>query len=166
MNRNRIRIILTAVLLITLIAGVLLFAFAKSPERYCKRCLYSNVSDFDSLVHYVRQYDLSGEVEVGDSDIPQEIEQILERLNDQYQQDSDYPVFTSIVARHDDNGNIYISVQAEKHRNKGGDGQNSPDIRCCCLVYVDPDYSESVMEMSVDPFYDNWRVWSSDIWSG
>ena len=66
----------------------------------------------------------------------------------------------------DDDGNIYISVQAEKHRNKGGDGQNSPDIRCCCLVYVDPDYSESVMEMSVDPFYDNWRVWSSDIWSG
>ena len=164
--KNKSKIILIAALIIAVIGGVLLTVYLKSPEQYCKRCLYSNSSDFDSLVDYVRQYDITGEVEVGDGDIPPEIEAILVRLNDQYQADSDYPVFTALTAQHDDNGNIYISVQAEKHRNSSGDGLDSSDIRCCSLVYVDPDYSGSVMEMNTRPFYDNWRVWSTDMWSG
>ncbi len=57
-------------------------------------------------------------------------------------------------------------VQAKKQKIKTGDGINTPDIRCYSLVYVDPNYAGSIKEMSERPFYDNWRIWSEDMWSG
>lgn len=166
MKRNRIWIIVTAACVITALVITVFVLVAGLPENHCKRILYSNASDFESLVDYVRQYGITGKTGIGDDDIPQEIEEILIRLNEKYQPDSDYPVFTMIDVKQDGDGDIYISVQAEKHKLKNGDGHDSPDIRCCQLVYVDPDYSDSFMEKNARPFYGNWRIWSSDMWSG
>ncbi|MBR3247996.1 MAG: hypothetical protein IKG03_06335 [Clostridiales bacterium] len=166
MRRSKIRYILTASFLITALVILLLVFVAKFPEFYCKRCLNSNISDFDNLVSYVRQYELTGKISVEDGDIPLEVEEILVRLNNKYQSDSDYPVFTGLSAKNDGNGNIYMSVQVRKDKIPSGDGYDSPDIRCYELVYVDPDYGDSIKEISARPFNGNWRIWSSDMWSG
>lgn len=87
-------------------------------------------------------------------------------MNKKYQVDSNYPVFTAINVRSDGKGNTYIYIQAKKQRIITGDGINKPDIRCYSLVYIDPNYAGSIKEMSKRPFYDNWRIWSEDMWSG
>ena len=77
-----------------------------------------------------------------------------------------HPVFTAIEVYSDNNGNLAISIQAKKEIIKGGNGKETPDVRCYCLVYVEPNYVGSIHAKDKAPFYDNWRTWSSDTYSG
>lgn len=167
-NENR-RIIFGAVavgiIMLFLIVAVILMKYML-PYRYCEECVYANKQDFDDLVRYVRENNLTGNISNDDNSIPQEIRDILESLNDQYQGDSDYPVFTEIRIRRDDNDNLYISLQAKKERLRNRDGKDLPDIRCYSLVYIDPGFGGGVPELERKTFYGNWRTWSSDLWSG
>ena len=166
MKKSRICALLITVSVIISLAILIIIFVVNSAEYYCKKCLNSNATDFDNLVTYVKQNEITGKMSIGDGIIPKEIEEILERLNGKYQMDSHYPVFTTINVRSDGNGNTYIYIQAKKQRIITGDGINKPDIRCYSLVYIDPNYAGSIKEMSERPFYDNWRIWSEDMWSG
>ena len=134
--------------------------------RYCENCLQSNIEYFDALPTYIRNYSLSGTVKISDENTPNEINEILDSLNKQYQKDSDYPVFTAIEVYSDNNGNLAISIQAKKEIIKGGNGKETPDVRCYSLVYVESNYVGSIHAKDKAPFYDNWRTWSSDTYSG
>ena len=68
----------------------------RAPYRYCENCLQSNIEYFDALPTYIRNYCLSGTVKISDENTPKEINEILDSFNNQYQKDSDYPVFTAI----------------------------------------------------------------------
>ena len=166
MNKRRIRALQITVSVISALVILTIILVINSAEYYCKRCLNTNSTDFDNLVTYVKQNGITGKMSIGDDIIPKEIEEILERLNRKYQVDCNYPVFTAINVRSDGKGNTYIYIQAKKQKIKTGDGINTPDIRCYSLVYVDPNYAGSIKEMSERPFYDNWRIWSEDMWSG
>ncbi len=166
MKKRRIRALQITVSVISALVILTIILVVNSAEYYCKRCLNSNSTDFDNLVTYVKQNGITGKMSIGDDIIPKEIEEILERLNKKYQVDSNYPVFTAINVRSDGKGNTYIYIQAKKQRIITGDGINKPDIRCYSLVYIDPNYAGSIKEMSKRPFYDNWRIWSEDMWSG
>ena len=137
----------------------------RTPYRYCKKCLQSNREYFDAIPTYIRKYSLNGDVSLRDENTPKEIREILNNLNKQYQKDSDYPVFTAIQIYNDKNGNLAILIQAKKDRLKNGNGIEIPDIRCYSLVYVEPNCTGSIYTKK-SPFYDNWRTWSSDTYSG
>ena len=167
-NENRKRIlgaVAVGIIMVFLIAAVILMKYML-PYRYCEECVYANTENFDDLVRDVRENNLTGNISSDDNSMPQEIRDILESLNKQYQGDSDYPVFTTIRIRRDDNDNLYISLQAKKERLRNRDGKDLPDIRCYSLVYVDPGFGGNIPELDRKAFYGNWRTWSSDIWSG
>ena len=164
-SKNRV-LLLVPCILVLICALVVSILVIKSPKFYCKRCLYSNKSDFENVVKYVKQYGITEDMKLDDSDIPQEIKEILERLNQKYQKDSDYPIFKTLDVRADADENVYISLQVEKHKIKNADGYDTPDIRCYYLIYVDPDYAGNNMIKTERPFYGNWRIWSQDLWSG
>lgn len=169
-NRNENRriifgVVAVGIILVFLIAAVILMKQVM-PYRYCEKCVYANKQDFDDLVKYVRESNLTGNISNDDNSLPREIRDILESLNRQYQGDSDFPVFTAIRIRRDDNDNLYISLQAKKERLRNRDGKELPDIRCYSLVYVDPGFGGNIPELDRKAFYGNWRTWSSDIWSG
>ena len=138
----------------------------RRPYRYCENCLHSNKEYFDELPSYIREDGISGTFYLNDENTPKEINEILESLNKQYQKDSDYPVFTAIEINNDDNGALAISLQAKKTGIKKRDAAEMPDIRCYYLVYIEPDHNGSIPAKNITPFYDNWRTWSQDIYSG
>lgn len=100
------------------------------------------------------------------SDSYNEVEVILNGLRERYQQDSDYPVFSSVKAQYDDNGAMVLTVQTKKEKLKNGDGINKPDIRVFYLVYIDENYDGASPKGERKPFCGNWYTWSADIYSG
>ena len=136
------------------------------PIGCCRRCLYSNEDDFKLLVECVRESEFTGDIRLGENGNPAQIEEILERLNKRYQRDEDLPVFNFVRIDRDGDNDIYISITARSERRRGGDGMTSPDITRYDLVYIDPGYEGHSFEKSCEPFYDNWRVWFTDSWSG
>lgn len=91
----------------------------------------------------------------------------LSQLRDEYQQDSEYKVFSFIRAFFDESGNmlLYLVVKSEK---------NTEDkIRNYYLVYIDDEYNGHGSELAIDspklstkPFCKNWYYWSKDIQLG
>ncbi len=94
------------------------------------------------------------------------VKSILSRLREQYQKDSDYPVFLSVSVKYDETGNMLLSMQTKKEKLKNGDGIDNPDIRVYYLVYIDENYNGVSPIKEKEPFYDNWYTWSSDTYSG
>lgn len=165
--KRKQRLVIGIILMIAIISIPIIIHFInRTPYRYCENCLQSNIEYFDALPTYIRNYSLSGTVKISDENTPKEIKEILRSLNKQYQKDSDYPVFTAIEVYSDNNGNLAISIQAKKEIIKGGNGIDTPDVRCYSLVYVEPNYVGSIHAKEKASFYDNWRTWSSDTYSG
>ena len=164
--KRKHRFVIAAILMIVIISIPVMIQFLyHTPYRYCENCLQSNKEYFDALPTYIRNNGLNGIVYLNDENTPKEIRDILDSLNKQYQKDSDFPVFTAIKIYNDKNGNLSISIQAKKDKLKNGNGIETPDIRCYSLVYVEPNYTGSIHAKDKAPFYDNWRTWSSDIYS-
>ena len=175
-KRITIAIIIIVPLLIIISSALFLTAYYYAPYRYVENCFYSNKEDLEMLVGYFKELQGDGIVseKADENDLPEALQKkakaILESLQKQYQKDSDYPVFTSVNADYDENGNVLLYLQAKKEKLKKGDGIDSPDIRCYYLVYIDESYSGS-SELHIDkkqknPFCDNWYSWSSDTYSG
>ena len=166
-NKRKHTAIITAIVMLVIAAiSAAVYILHRAPYRYCENCLLSNKEYFDALPDIIKKYGLNGKVSMKDKDTPDEILEILDSLNKQYQKDSDYPVFTALEISSDPNGSIAVSIQARKEYLKNGDGKESPDIRCCCLVYIEPEYSGDIHAKEKAPFYGSWRTWSFDAYSG
>ncbi len=89
----------------------------------------------------------------------------LNQLKEQYQVDSDYPVFSSVNAYYDNSGNMLLYIQVKKKSTKNI--KDEQKVICYYLVYVDEEYSGNDSLLGIDkfgvtcePFMDNWCVWS------
>lgn len=183
----------TVLILLLSVAALILFLIISSfaPYKYTKDCFYSNKEDFEQLSVHFRDLYSEGVTKVkfdentdyfsfdykdgnynsinaafDKYDSFDKVKSILSNLREQYQKDSDYPVFSSISVKYDDYGNMLLSMQAKKERLKNGDGIDSPDIRVYYLVYIDENYNDNSPIKEKEPFYDNWYTWSSDTYSG
>lgn len=179
-----IRNITAAVLLLSAAALILFFRISyRAPYKYTEDCFYSNEQDFERLslcfsnlysdgmtyAEYKEDTDyFCADFKGGStfSDSYNDVEVILNGLRERYQQDSDYPVFSSVKAQYDDNGAMMLTVQAKKEKLKNGDGINKPDIRVIYLVYIDENYDGASPKGERKPFCGNWYTWSADVYSG
>ncbi len=164
------------------IAAVLMYLTVSflNPHIYTEKCFYSNREKLEQLPEYFRELQADGIEKVStDWDMPwdepesttyNEVKSILAGLQEQYQKDSDYPVFAAVCADYDENGNIQLYLQTRKKKLRNGNGMDSPDIRCYYLVYIDENYSGS-SKLQIDknyyePFCGNWYTWSTDTFLG
>lgn len=138
------------------------------PYQHIKGCLYSNKDDFEQIPVYLRNMYVEGDTYliVDEDSGCDEIKLILSRLRSQYQNGSEYPVFSSIEVHYDTDGDMLFYIQAKKRRLKNRDGIERPDIRCYELVYIDEDYDGNPPVKDTEPFCDNWYTWSFDTYSG
>lgn len=178
MKRKRITIAIIIILplLIIISSALFLTAYYYAPYRYVENCFYSNKQDFEMLAGYFKEPQGDGAIseKINENDLPEALQKeakaILGNLQEQYQKDSDYPVFTSVYADYDENGNVLLYLQVKKEKLKNKDGIDSPDIRCYYLVYIDENYNGSsglhIDKKQKNPFCDNWYSWSSDTYSG
>ena len=190
-RKKLIRNITAAILLLSAAALILFFRISYlAPYKYTEDCLYSNKEDFERLsLCFSNLYsdgmtyaeykedtdyfytDFKGDSAFSDntfnnSNSYNEVEDILDRLREQYQKGSDYPVFSSVKAQYDNNGEMMLTVQAKKEKLKNGDGVNSPDIRTFYLLYIDENYENDSPKGERKPFCGNWYTWSADVYSG
>lgn len=168
--------------------------------KFTKNCYYSNEEDMNKLCSGFKELysagmyraDLDGDT--GTLELSYYTEEreyysetidfsdtyctdILNNLSRQYRAHSEYPVFASIEAYYDDNGNMLLIMQAEKSalkKKKTGDPE-SPSIRCNYLIYIDSEYSGHGSPFIIDnpgverdpySFTDNWYTWSKDLYLG
>lgn len=165
--KEKYRFAVTVILIIVIISiPIILQILWYAPYRYCEKCLLSNKDYFEILPKYIKKYELNGDILLNNETTPKEVRNILDKLNKQYQKDSDYPVFTAIEVRCDKNDNIAVLLNAKKEKIENSDGIGTPDVRCYSLVYVEPNYTGEIFAKDEVPFYDNWRTWSSDTYSG
>lgn len=167
--KNRTRYIIAAIpVLIILATATLLAVKYYAGYHYIKSCLYSNEAELEQLADYVRDIYAEGEsfVMLDEESGHDEIMPILDALREKYQSDSEYPVFTAVEAYFDKDGDVLFLIQVKKHRLKNGDGINSPDIRCYCLVYVDEAYDGDQRFADGKPIWGSWHTWSFDTYSG
>ena len=89
----------------------------------------------------------------------------LNQLQEQYEVNSEYPVFSSVDAYYDNDGNMLLYMQVfKKDIEKKA---NEKEIVCYYLVYIDEGYRGNDSSIGIDkfgvtrnPFTDNWCVWS------
>lgn len=88
----------------------------------------------------------------------------LSKLREKYQKHCDYPVFSTIEACYDKEGNMLLYVQAYNEK------ISTEEKRGYYLVYVKEGYSGNSSFLGIDtlgrvtkePFVDNWYTWSMD----
>lgn len=168
-NKKTLRNII--VVISVLVAVVLCMAVSYFyPYKYVENCFYSNRDDFEKIPYYLESlYDEDKKhiiIKIGESSNYDEITAILVKLQKQYQNDSKYPVFSSVDVYYDDDGDVMFYIQAKKEKLKNRNGINSADIRCYYIVYVDENYDGKSPAKCRKSFCDNWYTWSSDIYSG
>lgn len=172
-------------------------ASENSHRKFTENCYYSNDEELNQICSSfkemysdgLRQAELKGDT--GELELSYRTEErglysetidfsdtyctdILNNLRQQYQPQSDYPVFSAIRAFYDDNGDMLLFVQAKKRAlKKKSNDMESPDIRCYYLVYIDEGYSGHGSSLGIDnfeitsvPFADNWHTWSKDLYLG
>ena len=91
------------ILIILIVAIPIIFILVKIvsltyPSHYVKNCLYSNKDELEQIPGYLRNIFVKGDTHIiidEDSNYD-EINMILSGLREQYQNDSDYPVFAHI----------------------------------------------------------------------
>lgn len=169
---KKIAIVLSLVILSLVLLLVISYY---APYKYTENCFYSNKENFERLPGLFKtlQIDDVSSVDIDENDLSNtaynEVKNILVSLQEQYRNDSEYAVFSSVNAEYDESGNIllYTIVKSKKIK---GNGMDSPDIRCYYLVYIDENYNEnSRLHIDKDykePFCGNWYTWSSDTYSG
>lgn len=89
----------------------------------------------------------------------------LNQLQEEYEENSEYPVFSSADAYYDNDGNMLLYMQVlKKDVEKKA---NEKEIVCYYLVYIDEEYHGNASSIGIDkfgvtrnPFTDNWCVWS------
>lgn len=89
----------------------------------------------------------------------------LNQLQEQYEVNSEYPVFSSVDAYYDNDGNMLLYMQVFKKDIEKK--QIEKEIVCYYLVYIDEGYHGNDSSIGIDkfgvtrnPFTDNWCVWS------
>ncbi|MGN1084309.1 MAG: hypothetical protein ACI4QX_04865 [Lachnospiraceae bacterium] len=88
----------------------------------------------------------------------------LSKLREKYQKNCDYPIFSTIYAYYDKEGNLLLHMQAYNEK------ISMEEKRCYYLVYVKEGYSGNGSSLGIDslgrvtkePFADNWYTWSMD----
>ncbi len=88
----------------------------------------------------------------------------LSKLREKYQKNCDYPIFSTIYAYYDKEGNMLLHMQAYNEK------INEEERRNYYLVYIEDGYSENSSFLGIDsfgivnrePFTDNWYTWSMD----
>lgn len=168
-KKKLLRYIIAAIPLLSVLAIIISAVVSYYyPYYYIENCLYSNKDEFEQLTVYVRDLYTEGDkrIKINEESGREEIKAILGRLREQYQKDSDYTVFSSIDAYFDNDGDMLFYIWAKAEKLKGGDGIDSPDIRCYDLVYVDEGYDGDQPVKDKEPFWGNWRTWSSNTYSG
>lgn len=151
-------------------------------NKYVEMCYKDNAQTFDEIVTFFKQnfteptsmvkYDqeehileryFEGDWIYSDCSV-EDFDTAFSQLRDEYQQDSEYKVFSFIKAVYDDSGNmlLYLVVKSEKNAND--------EIRNYYLVYIDDEYNGHSSGLAIDfseitakPFHENWYYWSNDI---
>lgn len=87
----------------------------------------------------------------------------LLNLQEKYQKDCDYPVFSYIGASYDAGGNMLLHMQGYSRK------ISEEERRCYYLVYIEEEYSGRDPSLEIDmrymnekPFKGNWYTWSED----
>lgn len=168
-SKGRFWYIIAAIPILLVLAVITLAAVKYyASYRYLKQCLHSNEAELEQLADYVRGIYAEGDssVKIDEESCHDEIMSILDALRAKYQSDSEYPVFSGVEAYFDKDGDVLFCIQAKKDRLKKGDGIDSPDIRCYCLVYVDEAYDGDQRFADGKPIWGSWHTWSFDTYSG
>lgn len=157
--------------LLGIISTIVIFLISWYTEQnYVQRCFKSNQLLFEQIVDLSRKIDHEekGHVEIktNEDNGYENIKTILTELQNKYQSDSDYPVFSAVDIYYDDENDIALIIHVKNDKLKNGDGIETPDIRCYELVYVDKEYDGEIREKNGKLFYEEWRVWSYDTYSG
>ena len=137
-------------------------------KRYVKDCFYTNQESFQKIVDLSRKQYHDGDtyLKIDEESNSDEYRTILKDLREQYQSNSDYPVFTAVDIYYDNEGDLALYIQVKKKKLKNGDGIDIPDIICYDLVYIDEKYDGNKTVKNEKPFYENWYFWSFDTYSG
>ncbi len=155
------------VLMILAFVIMAVIIYRSSPYVYVKRMAKNNEAILNQLTSVMRGYSENNKhIEYSDEDAPDEIKTIMRELKDEYQKDSEWPVFSGVEVYFDEQGGMMYLIQVRKDRLKSGDGKDSPDIRCYYLIYTDSNYDGKQAETSADLLYGNWHYWSKDLYSG
>ena len=161
-------IIVAAMIAFAVLCIAILVMLLGSRQHYAKKCLYDNQETFEEIIEYARKQYHKGDtdkvIHINDDDAF--ITEHLQGLQDQYQEHSDFPVFSSVGIRYDNEGDIAVSLCAVNKKIRNADGYNTRDMHCYDLVYIDDDYDEEMPAKSKKPFYGNWRIYSYTAFHG
>ena len=88
----------------------------------------------------------------------------LSKLREEYQKNCNYPIFSTIYAYYDNEGNLLLHMQAYNEK------ISEEEARRYYLVYIEDGYSGNGSSIGIDsfgmitrePFTDNWYTWSMD----
>ena len=161
------------ILIILIVAIPIIFISVKIvsltyPSHYVKNCLYSNKDELEQIPGYLRNIFVKGDTHIiidEDSNYD-EINMILSGLREQYQNDSDYPVFAHINVYFDNDGDLHFILTAKKNKIENVNVMYEPDIICYYLGYMDENYDGDTPIKNAKPFCGNWYTWSGKSYSG
>jgi len=87
----------------------------------------------------------------------------LSKLQEKYQKNCDYSVFSNVYAYYDKAGNMLLYMQAYNRK------ISMEEKRCYYLVYIEEEYNGNDSSLGIDdldvyrePFTDNWYTWAMD----
>lgn len=168
-NKKLFRYLIAAIPIVFILVIIVSLAVSYYyPYHYIKDCLYSNKDEFEQISVHLRNIYTEGDtnIRINEDSNYDEINTILSGLRGQYQNDSEYPVFSSINVYFDSDGDLLFYLRAKNNKIENADGMNNPDIRCYYLVYIDENYDGDSPIKNAKPFWGNWYTWSDDTYSG
>jgi hypothetical protein len=135
-----------------------------------KNYFYSNEYDFYQLLNCVKEIPNNDQSEIkiriDENSDYDEINSILSRLKEQYQNQSYYNNFFSYIdINFDKEGNVMFRTLVKSDNIPSGNGIDSPNVMCYELVYVDENYEDTPVKRQ-EPFYDNWYTYSFHTYTG
>ncbi len=150
------------------------FIYYSRPQAYVRWCAKVNEEELAVITDCLREAYSSGDTHIryvtdGDAasieaDAPEEIKTVLLELQDKYQKDK-WPVFSFVEVYYDEQGDMMYEICVKTEKTEG-DGMESPDLRCCYLIYIDDGYDGKQMETHAEVIFGNWHYWAKDTYSG
>ena len=183
----------TAAVLLTgiLICGLIFLIRLHEPERYLKGCYHHNKEQLNRIAVIFKGFYEPGTAQAkfelkpclltltddkqktqsssNNNPTVYELETLLSALQEQYQKESRYPVFSVISAEFDSKGNMLLTLTVRATHIKGRSGTEGKDVLYCSLVYCDDGFVRE--EASAQPktgkhLDDCWYMKVSEGYSG
>ena len=150
---KRAKRILRLCLPVCLIIGLILVISYDSPYRYLRGCYHSNSEQLSRIAAIFKgfyepglthaKYELTDETltlsasrNVKQSAEP-ELKTLLSSLQEQYQKDSPYPVFSIVSAEYDSKGSMSLSLTVRATHIKGRSSTEGRDVLYSTLMYLE-----------------------------